>query len=217
MAKLVYKGKINGNDVVYKEGCINYYNRGGTRMNLMEIVTETGKEFNFQCLYPHFIQDCMEKNNPHLPNDEITEVIIKEEGKPTLKYNSKKVKKEDIEGRRAKIFLEKADKMYNEIRREIFNDLMSKPSGKMLERILTDEQIKEEAKDAFNIETTRDYGMQLYRNDTKRFIKYFSKIEKGRKKDLLNEIFSCEYENKEVIEWLNKNELELLREAGFNG
>jgi hypothetical protein len=70
--------------------------------------------------------------------------------------------------------------------------------------------------DAFDTDT-KTYGLRLYRDDTKRFIKFFSKIDQNRKKGLLNEIFSCDYENKEVIEWLNKNEADLLREVGFNG
>ncbi|MBM3199598.1 hypothetical protein FJZ53_01585 [Candidatus Woesearchaeota archaeon] len=217
MAKLVYKGKIKGNDVIYKECCINYYMNGGNKMNLMKVITETGKEFHFQCLYPYFIKECLEGNKNYLHDDEIHEVIIKEKGKPTLEYKSKKISEFTVEGRRAKIFLERATEMYNEIRREIFNELRAKPKDKKLEKLVrTDEQLQEEAADAFNTDT-KDYGLRLYREDTKRFIKFFSKIDKNTKKGLLNEIFSSDYENKEAVDWLNQNEADLLREAGFNG
>ena len=216
MAKLVYKGKINGKDVIYREGCINYYMEGGTKMNLMEVITETGKGFKFQCLYPYFIQEYLEGDKNYIHDDEVNEVIIKEKGKPMLRYKSKKVSDFTAEGRRAKMFLEKANEMYNEIRKEIFKELRDKPKDKKLEKIiLTNEQIQEEVEDAFDTDT-KTYGLRLYRDDTKRFIKFFSKIDKNKKKGLLNEIFSCDYENKEVIEWLNKNEQDLLREAGFN-
>jgi len=216
MAKLVYKGKIKGNDVVYKEGCINYYNQGGMKMNLMDVVTETGKEFKFQCLHPYIIKEYLEGNKNYIPDDKLNEVIIKEKGKPTLRYKSKKVSEFTVEGRRAKMFLEKAAEMYNEIRKEIFKELRAKHKDKGLEKVITNEQIQEEVYDAFNTDT-KAYGLRLYKDDTKRFIKFFSKIDKNTKKGLLNEIFSSDYENKEVIEWLNQNEQDLLREAGFNG
>jgi hypothetical protein len=217
MAKLVYKGKVNGNDVFYKEGCINYHLEGGYRMNLMEVVTETGKEFRFRaCHIPYSILDCLEENRSYINDDSVDEVVIKEKGKGTLKYNSKNAKDRTVEGKRTKMFIEKANKMYNETRRGVLRDLIEKPKDKKLESLLvTDQQIKEEVEDAFNTDP-KIYGLSLYRDDTKRFIKFFSKIDKDRKKGLLNEIFSCDYENKEVIDWLNKNEQDLLREAGFN-
>lgn len=187
-------------------------------MNIMNVVTETGKEFRFwvyNC--PYFILDCLEENKAYVHDDSVSKVVIKEKGKDTLKYSSKNAKDYTVEGKRAKLFLKKADNMYNEIRREILKDLKEKPKDKKLEDILvTEEQIQEEVDDAFSTDS-KVYGLRLYRGDAKGFMKFFSKIDKSRKKELLNEIFSCEYENKEVIEWLNKNELELLREAGFNG
>jgi len=217
MAKLVYKGKINGNDVIYKDSCINYHLEGGNRMNLMEVVTETGKEFRFwvySC--PYFIQDCLEENKSYVHDDSVSKVVIKEKGKDTLNYNSKKAGDRTVEGKRTKLFIEKANKMYNEIRRGVLKDLIEKPKDKKLESLLvTDQQIKEEVEDAFNTDP-KIYGLRLYRDDTKKFIKFFSKIDKNKKKGLLNEIFSCDYENKEVIDWLNNNEQDLLREAGFN-
>ncbi|MDP2906432.1 MAG: hypothetical protein Q8O03_00680 [Nanoarchaeota archaeon] len=217
MAKLVYKGKIKGNEVIYREGCINCSIDGSTRMNLMEVVTETGKEFRFRCMYPYFIKESLEADKIYLHDDDIDKVIIKEKGKPTMKYSSKEVGNFTVEGRRAKMFLETANKVYNEIRREIFKEMKDKPENKKLEKLVrTDDQIKEEVENAFNTDP-KIYGLRLYRNDTKKFIKFFSKIDKNKKKGLLNEIFSCDYENKEVIDWLNNNEQDLLREAGFNG
>lgn len=217
MAKLVYKGKVNGNDVFYKEGCINYHLEGSSRQNIMKVITETGKEFRFwvySC--PYFIQDCLEENKSYVNDDFVSKVVIKEKGKDTLKYNSKKAEDRTVEGKRTEMFIEKANKMYNETRRGILRDLRENPKDKKLESLLvTDQQIKEEVEDAFNTDP-KVYGLGLYRDDTKRFIKFFSKIDKDRKKGLLNEIFSCDYENKEVIDWLNKNEQDLLREAGFN-
>ncbi len=218
MAKLVYKGKIKGNDVKYKEGCINYHWDGGSRQNIMSVVTETGKEFRFRdCSFLSYILDCLEENKSYTPDDDIDEVIIKEKGKKTLKYDSRNAEDRTVEGKRTKMFLEKANELYNEIRQGIFKELKNKPKDKKLEKIIiTNEQIQEEVDDAFNTDT-KVYGMRLYKDDTKKFVKFFSKIDKNRKKGLLNEIFSCDYDNKEVIEWLNKNEADLLREVGFNG
>lgn len=187
-------------------------------MNMMNVITETGKEFKFLILgLPGSIQECLEENKTYISDDEVDKVIIKGQGKDTLKYRSKKVNSFTVEGKRAKLFIENANKVYNEIRRGILKELREKPEYKNLEcLVVTEEQIKEEVADAFNTDP-KVYGLKLYKDDTKRFIKFFSKIDKSRKKELLNEIFSCDYENKEVIEWLNKNELELLREAGFNG
>ena len=218
MAKLVYKGKVNGYDVFYRDSCINYYVNGGMRMNLMDVVTATGKKFKFQCLFSNSLQEALESDKQHLDKDEVDEVIIKEKGKPTLKYNSKTLKKEKdtVEGRRAKMFLDTASKMYNDIREEIFKELRDNPKGKKLENlVVTDEQIKEEVSDAFNTDANA-YGLNLYRNDAKGFTKFFSKMDRKKKKEMLNMIFSCDYDNKEVIDWLNKNEMDLLREAGFN-
>ncbi len=218
MAKLFYKGKINGNDVKYKEGCINYHLDGGTRRNIMQVVTETGRKFKFQVFSVScYIQDCLEEDKSYIHDDKVEDVVIKEKGKGTLRYNSENTGDRTAEGKRTKLFLKKANEMYNEIRRGILKDLREKHKDKKLESLLvTDEQIREEVEDAFDI-SPKTGGLSLYRNNSKKFIEYFSKIDKERKKDLLNVIFSCDYDNKEVIEWLNKHEQELIREVGFNG
>lgn len=222
MAKLVYKGKINGNNVIYKEDCFNYHLEGGFRQNIMEVVTETGKRFRFiTCNIPYFVLDCLKENKTCIYDDSINYVVIKEEGKNTLKYNSKHSENHTLKGKRTRLVIEKANEMYNGIRREILKELREKPKDKKLETLIMTEEkeshIKEEVEDVFNTNPIIS-GLRLYKDNSKRFIEYFSKIEdKNRKKDLLNLIFSCDYENKEVIEWFNKNEQDLIREVGFDG
>lgn len=231
MAKLVYKGKINGNDVVYKEGCFHGpFDRleGAASQNIMEVVTETGRKFRFRA-YSHFnyILDCLAKNRDYLYDDHLNEVIIKEKGKKTLSYNSRNTSVNTARGKRTELVFEKANKMYNEIKNEILKELKEqysghsdKPKNKKLENLIMTEdkekQIKEEVEDVFNIDLKKE-SLYLYKGYAKRFIEIFSKIEdKDKKKELLDIIFRCDYENKEVIEWLNKNEQDLLRETGFN-
>jgi len=230
MAKFVYRGKIKGHDVVYKEGCTHSFLdrfEGGTRQNIMEVVTETGKKFRFRAWEKYkYILECLAKNTDVL-NDRINEVMIQEKGKKTFVYNARNSRDPNARGKRTSLVIEQANKMYNEIRREIIKELKEqysgnneKPRNKKLENLIMseekEEQIKEEVEDIFNTDPIKE-GVGLYKDGTKRFIEFFSKVEdKDKKKELLNIIFKCEYENKEVIEWLNENEQDLLREIGFN-
>jgi ribosomal protein L23 len=225
MAKFIYKGKVNGNDVIYKEGCFHGLvdkMEGNFSQNIMSVVTETGRKFRFRSWIDYYyIRECLEENIS-LKNDAVNEVVIKEKGKKTLKYNSRDIEDRTTDGKRACMVLEKATEMYNGIRRQIINELREQYShneksknNKLKKRILSEEEIRNEVEDMFNTDPKIN-GLSLYKENSKRFITYFSKMGKDKKKDLLNVIFSCDYDNKEVIEWLNKNELDLLREAGFN-
>ncbi|MDP2907800.1 MAG: hypothetical protein Q8O03_07705 [Nanoarchaeota archaeon] len=226
MAKLVYKGKINGNDVVYKEGCFHGFvdkMEGDFRQNIMGVETETSRKFRFRSWRIYYsVLESLEENIS-VQDDYINEVIIKEKGKKTLRYNSRDAEDRTIEGKRINMVLEKANEMYNGIRRQIMNELREQysrngnPKNKKLEkRILSEEEIRNEVEGIFNTDPKIN-GLSLYKDDDKKFIIFFSKIgDKNKKIDMLNAVFSCDYENKKVIEWLNKNEQDLLREAGFN-
>jgi len=59
--------------------------------------------------------------------------------------------------------------------------------------------------------------LNLYKSDADGFIKYFTSREFDEKKVILSDIMDYESINKEVVDWLNQNEQELVREVGLNG
>ncbi len=230
MAKLVYKGKINSNDVVYKERCFHgTFDRfeGDMVQNIMEVVTKNGKKFRLrsynQCV---FITNLLAEGKEYQP-DSLNRIIIEEEGKKTLHYSSRNINYNTVEGMRIKNIFDRASTLYDEIRHEIMDELKEKypkkepkPEPKKLEKLVISQEEKglilEEVNELFDTGTKIDTC--IYKDDSKKFIKFFSKIEdKSKKKELLNVILKCDYESKEVIEWLNEHEAELLREVGFNG
>ncbi len=60
-----------------------------------------------------------------------------------------------------------------------------------------------------------DY-MRLYKEDSVEFLAYFSRNTNNSKKKILNNIFESDFVNEEVIAWLEKNEMDIMREAAFN-
>lgn len=60
-----------------------------------------------------------------------------------------------------------------------------------------------------------DY-MQLYKKNPIDFLAYFSRCTNLSKKKILKDIFESDFVNEEVIAWLEKNEMDILREASFN-
>ncbi|MDP2908808.1 MAG: hypothetical protein Q8N77_03295 [Nanoarchaeota archaeon] len=61
-----------------------------------------------------------------------------------------------------------------------------------------------------------DY-LGLYKEDTAKFIEYFRSKGVEEKKIMLKGILDSDFVNKDVVEWLDKSEPELLREVSFNG
>ncbi|MDP2906430.1 MAG: hypothetical protein Q8O03_00670 [Nanoarchaeota archaeon] len=59
--------------------------------------------------------------------------------------------------------------------------------------------------------------LEMYKDNTKDFIDYFSNKNLEEKKIILKDIMNCEFTNEEVVKWLNENYLDLVREVGFNG
>lgn len=229
MAKLVYKGKINGNDVVYKERRFHgAFDRmeGGFVQNIMEVVTKNGKKFRLrsydQCV---FITYLLAEGKEYQP-DSLSRIIVEEEGKKTLHYSSRNINYNTVEGMRIKTIFDKASALYNEIRHEIMDELKEKhpkkepkPEPKKLEKlVLSKEEENKMFEEVNRLFNTGTINLCLYKGDAKQFIRFFSKIEnKGKKKELLNAILNCDYENEEVIKWLNQNESDLIREVGLNG
>lgn len=65
----------------------------------------------------------------------------------------------------------------------------------------------------------KDVGMdylKLYREDHDVFIEYFNSRSKEGKKAILEEILEYDHMNHKVIEWLDTNEPELIKEAGLS-
>lgn len=59
--------------------------------------------------------------------------------------------------------------------------------------------------------------LELYKNYSETFIDYFSKIEDvEEKKVILRSLLECDYENKEVIDWLNNTYPQLIRDAALD-
>ena len=65
-------------------------------------------------------------------------------------------------------------------------------------------------------EINLDY-MEFYKNDSQRFIDYFKRRNPPNKRIILNCIMDCNYTNKQVAEWLEENEVDLLREVSMDG
>ncbi len=63
-----------------------------------------------------------------------------------------------------------------------------------------------------------DSALQLYRqDDPKAFTNYFEKVSHESKKILIEKIYEEPEVNQEVVDWLEKNYMPLLREVGFSG
>ena len=61
-----------------------------------------------------------------------------------------------------------------------------------------------------------DY-LSLYNKCSQGFVEYFQSRSTEEKKMILNDLMDCEFTNNEVVNWLNENEQDLIREVGFNG
>ena len=59
-----------------------------------------------------------------------------------------------------------------------------------------------------------DY-MNLYKKDSQEFIEYFKSRKPDDKKVILKGILNCDYTNKAVADWLDENEIELVREVSM--
>lgn len=57
--------------------------------------------------------------------------------------------------------------------------------------------------------------LELYKNDTEAFITYFKRSEKYVKELIVSDLFNCDYINKGVIEFLEKEYSQLLRDVSF--
>lgn len=60
-----------------------------------------------------------------------------------------------------------------------------------------------------------DY-LGAYKNDAKSFMEYFTSRDVQGKKIILKDIMGCNVTNEEVVEWLNNNYSDLIREVGFS-
>lgn len=79
-----------------------------------------------------------------------------------------------------------------------------------------EEKVIEVMKELLPKEIKSNY-MGLARFYPQEFITYFSEIEDTEnKKQILKSLLECDYDNKEVIDWLNKNESKLIRDVGMN-
>ena len=65
-------------------------------------------------------------------------------------------------------------------------------------------------------EISRNY-MDLYKKDADEFIKYFQTKNQDDKKTILKDIMNCDYTNKAAADWLDENEIGLLREVSMDG
>lgn len=60
-----------------------------------------------------------------------------------------------------------------------------------------------------------DYYIDLYKEDGEGFIDYFQTRSSYEKKNILKDIFGCDFVNEDVAGWLDENEVELVREASM--
>lgn len=57
--------------------------------------------------------------------------------------------------------------------------------------------------------------LRLYKQNTDGFIKYFSNINDGEKKNILRKILDSDFDNEDVNSWLYKHHSQLVREVGL--
>ena len=65
-------------------------------------------------------------------------------------------------------------------------------------------------------EVNLDY-IQIYKENADNFIEYFKSKKQDDKKTILKDIMNCDYTNKAVADWLDENEIELVREVSMDG
>ena len=61
-----------------------------------------------------------------------------------------------------------------------------------------------------------DY-MQIYKENADNFIEYFKNKNQDDKKTILKRLMNCDYTNKAVADWMDKNEIKLLRKVSMDG
>lgn len=59
-------------------------------------------------------------------------------------------------------------------------------------------------------------ALELYKKNSDKFIEYFQSRTSFTKKMILKEILSCSFVNEKVIEWLDKEESDLVRKVGLD-
>jgi len=216
MVKLVYKGKINGMDVVYKDACFICGVEEFYRENKMIVVTIDGdKTFHFNTLRhgSYSIVDKLKKQEDEMLDDNLKKVIIKEKGKKKKVYKYKNIDDETTQGLETKLVFKKAINLYNGIKQEIFEELKEKEE---YQPNLTVDNISTKVDGLFEDKGAReDYPLILYKEDSEKFIEFFDKEEIDNQKEILELILNCDYENKEVIDWLDENKKEMVREIGL--
>jgi len=58
--------------------------------------------------------------------------------------------------------------------------------------------------------------LRLYKEDTKGFIEYFNTKSAEEKKAIIQDLMKSDITNEEVVNWLTKNHMDLVREVGLN-
>lgn len=158
MAKLVYKGKIDGRDVTYREHCFylpswnfqrwKYYKvqsvrSDGTkhpsdawfRQNMMEIIDGDTKFIFRDWLDFNSINYLWEEENSNFQKDKLEEVEIVTEDEKKRYGNRGKVyscKISPLEREHINKVFQKADKLYNELREKIRDELRQQCAKEMI-------------------------------------------------------------------------------------
>lgn len=57
--------------------------------------------------------------------------------------------------------------------------------------------------------------LRLYKNDSKGFMEYFGSKPVEEKKAIIKDLMECDVTNEEVVNWLTKNHMDLVREVGL--
>lgn len=106
-------------------------------------------------------------------------------------------------------FCEYFDILSNDLQEEVVKSLKNDPCKKkpVYDSFLWSKGFKDIELDYLN----------FYKEKASIFIEYFSQRGADEKKVILQDIMNCDFVNEEVANWLNQNEVELLREVGLNG
>ena len=124
---------------------------------------------------------------------------------PHLDFVAAALSKEYSEGKHFKEYFEIVDK---ETQHKIVESLKSLPNRKPV----CDSFLWSKGFQNINL----DY-MSMYKGDTDAFTGYFIKRSLEEKKAIIRDLMECDTTNEAVVNWLNQNEPDLLREVGFNG
>ncbi|MBL7147840.1 MAG: hypothetical protein ISS82_03375 [Nanoarchaeota archaeon] len=125
MGKEIYRGNINGQEVVYEEGRFSYWNKSMTTKNRLTIFRDD-KTYILEDAVSETDIQWKRDDMPVLEKDELDGITIKEGKKMEFLYHNGEMgswNPTTIDDRRKKEIFERGNQMYNDLRTQIREQL----------------------------------------------------------------------------------------------